>query len=150
VNDILSLLEAERAVRQTIVTLNRAFDDEDWQTVRASLTADFTGSAVVQTGERATIPDPDLMLNVMKDIAAQRRTAGTKYMHVLGEVMVTLKGNEAEASTFQTAYLYRAVEVSNPASKSGSHATYRLRRESGLWKIAAFDIVRLWLEGEAY
>jgi hypothetical protein len=150
VTEVVSRLENESTVRRTVVMLNRAFDDEDWQTVRSSLSADFTGTATVQFGQRATIPGADTMLKVMKDIAAQRQAAGIKTMHVLGEMLVTVRGEQAEAFAFQTAYLYRAAEISSPSSKSGTRGTYQLRRESGVWKIVSLDLDRVWLEGEAY
>lgn len=151
-SEVITLLEAERAVRRTIVMLNRAFDDENWQVVRACLSDNFSvGSAVVaQSGEQDLIRGADMMLTVMKSIAGQRQAVGTKSMHVLGEMVVTVKDDEAEGSTFQIAYLYRTGEVSGPPSKSGSRGTYCLQRELGAWKIVAFTVDRLWLEGEPY
>jgi hypothetical protein len=149
-SDVLSRLEAERAIRQTVIMMTRAFDDEHWETVRACVSDDFTGSAVVQTGQPGTMRGADAMLTVMKDLAAQRQAAGTKYMHMLGEMIVTLNGDEAQVSAFHTAYLYPAGEVSSPSSKSGSRGTYSLRRESGAWKFVSMDVDRLWLEGEPY
>ena len=149
-SEVVNRLEHESAVRRTVVTLNRAFDDEDWETVSSSLGADFTGTATVQFGQQATIPGADLMLKVMKDIANQRKVAGIKTMHVLGEVLVTVNGEQAEAFVFQTAYLYRAAAISTPSSKSGTRGTYRLRQESGVCKVVALDLDRVWLEGEPY
>ena len=141
----LILLEAERAVRQTIVTFSHAFDDEDWQTVRRLLSADMSADAA-----EGSIRGADEMLAAMKDMAARCRAAGTKYMHVLGEMLVTVSVDEAQASAFHTAYLYRVAEVCSPRSKSGSRGTYRLRRVSGAWEIVYLSSVRLWLEGEPY
>jgi hypothetical protein len=152
VSEILTLLEAERVVRHAIIMLNRAFDDENWQAVRACLSENFTvGSAVVnQSGQQDVIRGADMMLTVMKDIAAQRQAVGTRSMHILGEIAVSVRADEAEGSTFQIAYLYRSGEVCSPPSKSGSRGTYRLRRELGAWKIVSFTVDRLWLEGEPY
>lgn len=150
VNEVVGRLELESAVRRVVVMLNRAFDDADWPTVRSILSADFTGTATVQFGQRATIPGADTMLKVMQDIAVQRQAAGIKTMHVLGEVLVTVSGEQAEAFTLQTAYLYRAAEISSPSSKSGTRGTYHLRQESGVWKVVSLDLDRVWLEGEPY
>jgi hypothetical protein len=149
-SEVLSLLEAESAVRQVVVRLNRAFDDENWETVRICLSDNFGGTAVVQDGQQATIAGADKMLAIMKQIAAQRRATGTKSMHVLGEIIVKVNADEAEVSVFQTAYLYRANEVSSPSSISGNCGSYRLRRESGAWKVVALSVDRVWLQGEPY
>jgi hypothetical protein len=147
-DDILNELQAERDIRQTVITLNLAFDEGDWSTVRMCLCEDFGGSAVVQSGQRGSIAGADKLLAVMKDIAAQR--AGTQTMHVLGDMTVKLRGDHAEVKVFQIAYLYPANRVASPSSKSGSRGTYHLRREDGVWKVNAFDIDRVWLEGEPY
>jgi hypothetical protein len=144
-SDVLSLIEAERAVRQTVVAMTRAFDDEDWPTVSTFLSADLSADFA-----EGSIRGADAMLTMMKHIAAQRQAAGTRYMHDLGHMIVTVCGDEAQASAFHVAYLYRAGEVSSPVSKSGSRGTYRLRLESGAWRIIHLSSVRLWLEGEPY
>lgn len=150
VNEVLALLQAESAVRQVVVTLNRAFDDENWENVRMCLSDDFGGSAVVQAGQQDTIRGADKMLAIMKQIAGQRRATNTKSMHFLGEMLVTVNADTADVSAFQTAYLYPANKVSSPSSISGNRGTYRLRREAGAWKVTSFDIDRVWLQGEPY
>ena len=144
-SEVLNLLEVERAVRQTIVTFSQAFDDEDWQAVRASVSTEVDAEFA-----EGSIRGADQMLTVMRDIAARRQASGTQYMHILGEMKVVVSGEAAEASAFHVAYLYRQAEVSNPRSKSGSRFFYRLGKEAGTWKIRFFAVRRLWLEGEPY
>jgi hypothetical protein len=148
VREVVGRLEAERAVRQTILTLNQAYDDEEWHTVRACLSDDFTGSSNPPVPGAATSVGPDVLLNGMRAIAAQ--TPGVKTMHVPGDMIVMASGDQAQASGFYTAYRYydREGEFSHPRSKSGGRFTYYLRREDGAWRIVSFNVVRLWLEGE--
>jgi hypothetical protein len=143
--------EVESSIRQAVVGLNRAFDEGDWEAVRSILSpTNFVATATVQFGQKATIPGADTMLKIMKDIGSQREASGIRTMHVLGELTITVRGDEAEAFTYQTAYLYRSTEISAPTSKSGSRGTYHLKRISGSWKIVNFDVDRVWLEGEPY
>ena len=140
-SDVLSQLEAERAVRDTIVMMHHAVDDEDWPSVRAYLNADFQLNGITPP-----IRGADTVLTFMRDLAAQ--SAGSKFQHILGNMTVTVSVDEAEATALQTVYRYRADELSSPLSKSGSRVAYRLKREYGAWKIVSFSIVRLWMEGE--
>ena len=150
VSGTLSLYEAERAVRRTIIMLIRAFDDEDWSIVSECLSAACGGSAVVHGGRAESIQGSDSMLNVMKQIAAQRRLDGIKCMHIVSELSVTVTGDAATGSSYQTAYLYRTGEVTSPTSKSGSLGTYGLRLEGNEWRVVSLQVARLWLEGESY
>jgi hypothetical protein len=112
--NIGDLLEAEKGVRESILLMNRAVDDEDWKTVRQYLSNDFHL-------ERATPPGihgPNAMITMMKDHAA--RTSGTRSQHILGNMIITVEGDEAEASALQKMYRYRSGECSNPLSKSAS------------------------------
>jgi hypothetical protein len=143
--DSLTLLETERAVRETIASMTRAFDDEDWQTVRSNLSADLNADFA-----EGSVHGADAMVATMKSLAAQRKAAGMSYMHDLGQMTVKLQGDSAQVSAFHIGYLYRTGEVSSPRSKSGSRGTYLLRQESGAWKIVYLSSVRLWLEGEPY
>jgi hypothetical protein len=159
-SEVLDLLEADRAVRQTIVLMFHAFDEADWQTMHACLSTDFSTSvsadrSVVSSNLPAseaavTIQGADMMVSVMKDLAAQTEAAGIKVMHIPGNLIVTVGAEEAQVSAFQTAYRYRVGEVSSPLSKSGARAAFRLRRENGFWKVVSFETVRVWLEGEPY
>jgi SOS-response transcriptional repressor LexA len=138
---VIDLLEAERGVRQSITMMSRAVDDEDWETVHRYLNADFQLDGVIPP-----IRGADMMLTMMKEAVAQ--AAGVKTQHILGNMIVTVGSDEAQASAFQTMYRYRAGEFSSPLSKIGSRVVYRLRQEQGAWKIVSFSFVRLWVEGD--
>ena len=151
-HELLHLLAAERAIRQTVLVMTRAFDDEDWATVRASLSEDFVASAVMQAGtnEQGKVSGADTIVDIMRQLSAQRRAAGIKYMHTLTDLIIDIASTEATVSAFQIAYLYPAGTVGSPSSTSGSRNTFRLRQEGEGWKITAFDVTRLWIQGEQY
>jgi hypothetical protein len=139
--EILSLLEAERAIRWTIAMQNRALDDEDWEGLRTYLSTDFQ-----LQGVDPPVVGADMALALMKQLTAQ--TDGTRFQHTLQNMIVTVSVDEAHASAFQTVYRYRPDVFSSPLSKLGSQVSYVLRREYGSWKITSFAFVRLWIEGE--
>jgi ketosteroid isomerase-like protein len=157
--DVLSLLEAERAIRQTVLMMYRAFDDGDWNTLRTCLSYDFStcvssdrsvASSNMPASGADIIRGADMMVAMMRDLAAQWQAEGVKVVHFPGNTMVTVNAGEAQVSTFQTAYRYRASEVSSPVSKSGARQTFRLRLDGETWKIVSFETLRLWLEGAPY
>lgn len=151
----LDLLEAEWSVRGVLLSMCRAIDEQDWVAVRACFSDTFStfmspdrSAASTDAGDARAdaIRGPDVMLSVMKGIAAKNRAAGVTTMHVLEHIVVAVQGDDAEATALQTAYTYRIDEVSRPTSKSGTRHTFGLRREPGSWRIRSFATTRLWLE----
>ena len=63
------------------------------------------------------------------------------------ELGVTVTDNEAQVSTFVTAYVYRVGGLSGSLTRSGTRHTYRLRHLQGRWLIVSFAVVVLWMEG---
>jgi SnoaL-like domain len=159
VSEVLTLLEVERAIHKAVQMMYRAFDDGDWKTLRTCLSTEFStsvsadrsvASSDASVASADSIRGADMMVAMMKDLAAQWQAEGVKVMHLPANTIVTVSGHAAEVSTFQTAYRYRATEVSCPVSESAARQTFRLRREGEDWKIISFDTVRLWLVGEPY
>src|SRR5437899_1236563 len=107
-------LEDERAIRQTILTMFRASDEEDWETMRGCLTADFSMSVSAEVSSDTAalggeaIRGADMMLTVVQGLATRWRSLGVeKVMHILGDMIVQVTGDEARASACHTSYLCR-------------------------------------------
>jgi len=154
-SETIDLLEADRSIRHTLLSMSRAVDEQDWTNVRACFSDTFStfmspdrSAASINADDSGvdTIRGADMMVSVMKEIATQNRAAGVTTMHVLEHIIVSVRGDEAEATALQTAYTYRVNEVSRPLSKSGTRHTFGLRREQATWKVASFATKRLWLE----
>jgi len=146
----IALLEAENAVRRTVGTMVRALDEGDWQVARECLSQKCTGSARVEGGRRAELRGAEALLAAAEGLTHEREGRGIRTTHVLGEMLVKWNGRQAQLYTFQTAYLYSVADIAAPKSRSGSHGRYSLEQENGTWKVVAFDIDRVWAEGEPY
>jgi len=133
-------LEAEWAVSQTVGRLMCACDDQDWEAARACLIAGFTLYAVNQP---VRVEGADTFVAWQKTVLPP----GTRAQHIMGPITVTLKGEEAEAATMSSSYIYPIGEPEAPVKKSGTKNTYQLRREGGRWKIVACAVSAMWQEG---
>jgi len=135
-----SRFEAEWSIAQTVGKLMEACDEQDWDRARACLSAGFTLYAVNQP---VKVQGADTFVDWQKTVLPP----GTRAQHIMGPITVTLKGEEAEAATMSSSYIYPIGEPEAPVKKSGTKNTYHLRRESGQWKIVDCAVNAMWQEG---
>jgi hypothetical protein len=132
----------EWSVCQAVARLMRACDDQDWDTVLTCMSPDFRLEAVNMP---VRVQGADTFVEWQKGILPE----GARAQHILGSnTLVTIDGDEAEASFMSTSWVYPGEDVSRPLTKSGSQNTYHLRRKNGQWKIVSVDIVAMWVEGD--
>ena len=139
-SEVLSRVEAEWAVSQAVGKLMGACDDQDWGTVLKCLSMDFELYAVNQP---VRVQGADTFVNWQKTVLPP----GTRAQHIMGPITVTLQGEQAEAATMSTSYIYPIGEPDAPVKKSGTKNTYQLRREGGQWKVASCAVNAMWQEG---
>jgi len=139
-NEVLNRFGAEWAISQTVGKLMEACDDQNWEKARTCLSAGFTLHAVNQP---VRVEGAQTFIDWQKTVLPP----GTRAMHILGPITVTLKGEEAEAVALSTSYIYRIGEPEAPVKKSGTKNSYQLRKESGQWKVAACAVNAMWQEG---
>jgi len=149
--EIATSVETRAAIRDVVVTLGSAFDDEDWDALRNCLSNRFQHAETNVSVDGMTRMDgAQAFLNVLKHRAIHNRSLGIKFMHVFGDFTVKVAGPEATASGFYTAYRYHSQQIAAPITSTGWRGTYDLCREGGTWKLLSFVTSRLWLEGESY
>jgi len=153
---LLERLEAEGAVKRTILELFRASDAEDWDAVRTCLCDDFSMSVSAKVSQDAAavgaeaIRGAQMMITVLQKLAEKWHSIGIKnVMHILGEIRVQVFGHQALADACHVSYLCRS-EDSSPRSIAGYRGNYRLRREDQGWKLVFAETPRMWAQGEPY
>lgn len=141
-NDAIARLLDEAEIRDVVISLHRAGDEQDWARLETVYASDFTLLDV----------DPPVRGGSTM-IAAQKARAAAegsiRSQHVLGNVSVlSVEGDKAEAVAFQTVYRYDSAGMGEALSKAGTRNLYRLRREAGGWRVQGVSISPLWLEGQ--
>lgn len=139
-NEISVDWETERKVLRVILTLSRAVDDGNWDTVRRCLTSD-----VIVDGSGVRLQGVDAVVTFMKD--AVKKGDDMKFQHVVtGLLLMEPLSEDLRVLGDQIVHCYSAAGVSRLRSRSGSRVEYQLRRDHAAWRICLFSAARLWCE----